>query len=52
MKKLSLAAIIVTVSISLVACTNSGTASNGNQNNTESGTQNSNESNAENSMKV
>ena len=48
MKKLSLAAIIVTVSISLVACTNSGTASNGNQNNTESGTQNSNESNAEN----
>lgn len=49
MKKLSLAAIIVTVSISLVACTNSGTASNGNQNNTESGTQNSNESNAENS---
>ena len=49
MKKLSLAAIIVTVSISLVACTNSGTASKGNQNNTESGTQNSNESNAENS---
>ena len=38
MKKLSLAAIIVTVSISLVACTNSGTASNGNQNNTVNNT--------------
>ena len=49
MKKLSLAAIIVTVSISLVACTNSGTASNGNETNTESTTQNSTESNVQNS---
>ena len=49
MKKLSLAAIILTVSISLVGCTNSGVASNGNENNTESSTQNSNESNVQNS---
>ena len=49
MKKLSLAAIIVTVSISLIGCTNSGVASNGNENNTESSTQNSNESNVQNS---
>ena len=47
MKKLSLAAIIVTVSISLAGCTNSETASNGN--NTESTTQNSTESNVQNS---
>ena len=40
MKKLYLASIILTISISLVGCTNSGTASNGNQNNTESSTQN------------
>ena len=39
MKKLSLAAIIVTVSISLAGCTNSETASNGNKTNTESTTQ-------------
>ena len=49
MKKLSLAAIILTVSISLVGCTNSGVASNGNENNTESSIQNSNESNVQNS---
>ena len=49
MKKLSLAAIIVTVSISLAGCTNSGTASNGNETNTESTTQNSTESNVQNS---
>ena len=49
MKKLSLAAIIVTVSISLIGCTNSGIASNGNKNNTESSIQNSNESNVQNS---
>ena len=49
MKKLSLAAIILTVSISFVGCTNSGVASNGNENNTESSTQNSNESNVQNS---
>ena len=35
MKKLSLAAIILTVSISLVGCTNSGVASDNNKNNTE-----------------
>lgn len=49
MKKLSLAAIIVTVSISLAGCTNSETASNGNKTNTESTTQNSTESNVQNS---
>ena len=49
MKKLSLAAIIVTVSISLSGCTNSGTVSNGNENNIESTTQNSTESNVQNS---
>ena len=49
MKKLSLAAIILTVSISLVGCTNSGVASDNNKNNTESTTQNSNESNVQNS---
>lgn len=49
MKKLSLAAIIVTVSISLTGCTNSETASNGNETNTESTTQNSTESNVQNS---
>ena len=49
MKKLSLAAIIVTVSISLSGCTNSETASNGNKTNTESTTQNSTESNVQNS---
>ena len=49
MKKLSLAAIIVTVSISLIGCTNSGIASNGNKNNTDSSIQNSNESNVQNS---
>lgn len=49
MKKLSLAAIIVTVSISLSGCTNSGTVSNGNKTNTESTTQNSTESNVQNS---
>ena len=49
MKKLSLAAIIVTVSISLAGCTNSGTVSNGNENNIESTTQNSTESNVQNS---
>ena len=49
MKKLSLVAIILAVSISLAGCTNSGAASNGNENNTTSSTQNSNESNAENS---
>lgn len=48
MKKLSLAAIIVTVSISLAGCTNSETASNGNKTNTESTTQNSTESNVQN----
>lgn len=48
MKKLSLAAIIVTVSISLSGCTNSGTVSNGNENNIESTTQNSTESNVQN----
>ena len=51
MKKLSLAAIIVTVSISLSGCTNSGTVSNGNENNIESTTQNSTESNVQNSSK-
>ena len=35
MKKLSLAAIIVTVSISLAGCTNSETASNGNKTDTD-----------------
>ena len=49
MKKLSLAAIIVTVSISISGCTNSGTVSNGNENNIESTTQNSTESNVQNS---
>ena len=49
MKKLSLAAIIVTVSISLAGCTNSETASNGNKTNTESTTHNSTESNVQNS---
>ena len=49
MKKLSLAAIIVTVSISLAGCTNSETASNGNKTNTESTKQNSTESNVQNS---
>lgn len=49
MKKLSLAAIIVTVSISLIGCTNSGIASNGNESNIESSIQNSNESNVQNS---
>ena len=49
MKKLSLAAIIVTVSISLAGCTNSETASNGNKTNTEYTTQNSTESNVQNS---
>lgn len=49
MKKLSLVAIIVTVSISLAGCTNSETASNGNKTNTESTTQNSTESNVQNS---
>ena len=49
MKKLSLAAIIVTVSISLSGCTNSGTVSNGNKTNTESTTQISTESNVQNS---
>ena len=49
MKKLSLAAIIVTVSINLAGCTNSETASNGNKTNTESTTQNSTESNVQNS---
>ncbi|MBE6053898.1 MAG: hypothetical protein E7212_08285 [Clostridium sartagoforme] len=44
MKKLCLASIILTVSISLVGCTNSGVARDDNQNNTESSTQNSNES--------
>lgn len=39
MKKLYLASIILTISISLIGCTNSGTVSNGNQNNTESSTQ-------------
>ena len=48
MKKLSLALIILTVSISLVGCTNSGVSSNGNRNNTEYSTQNSNESNIQN----
>ena len=48
MKKLSLAAIIVTVSISLAGCTNSETVSNGNKTNTESTTQNSTESNVQN----
>ena len=48
MKKLSLAAIILTVSISLIGCANSGVASNGNENNTESSTQNNNESNVQN----
>ena len=48
MKKLSLAAIILTVSISFVGCTNSGVASNGIENTTESSTQNSNESNLQN----
>ena len=43
MKKLSLAAIIVTVSISLIGCTNSGVANNGNKNNTESSIQDSSE---------
>ena len=42
MKKLCLALIILTLSISLVGCTHSGVASNGNQNNTESSTQNNN----------
>lgn len=45
MKKLSLAAIIVTVSISLIGCTNSGVANNGNGNNTESSIQNNNVNN-------
>lgn len=45
MKKLSLAVIIITVSISLAGCTNSGRASNGNENNTESTTKNNNENN-------
>ena len=49
MKKLSLAAIIVTVSINLAGCTNSETASNGNKTNTEYTTQNSTESNVQNS---
>ena len=49
MKKLSLAAIIVTVSISLAGCTNSETASNGNKTNTKYTTQNSTESNVQNS---
>ena len=49
MKKLSLAAIIVTVSISLAGCKNSETASNGNKTNTESTKQNSTESNVQNS---
>lgn len=49
MKKLSLATIIVTVSISLAGCTNSETASNGNKTNTESTKQNSTESNVQNS---
>ena len=51
MKKLSLASIILTIIISLVGCTNSGAASNGN---TDPSTQNRNESNiqdsSENSM--
>ena len=45
MKKLSLAVIIITVRISLAGCTNSGRASNGNENNTESTTKNNNENN-------
>ncbi len=45
MKKLSLAAIIITVSISLAGCTNSGGASNGNENNSKSSTQNNNVNN-------
>ena len=48
MKKLSLAAIIVTVSISLIGCTNSGVANNGNGNNTESSIQDSSESSKQN----
>lgn len=48
MKKLYLASIILTVSISLVGCTNSGVSNNGNQNNTTPSTQNSNESEVQN----
>ena len=47
-KKLYLASIILTVSISLVGCTNSGVSNNGNQNNTTPSTQNSNESEVQN----
>ncbi len=49
MKKLCLASIILTVSISLVGCTNPGAAGKGNQNSIEPSTQNSNESKVQNS---
>jgi len=45
MKKLSLAAIIITVSISLAGCTNSGVASNDNENNSKYNTQDNNVNN-------
>lgn len=48
MKKISLAAIIVTVSISLIGCASSDIAGNGNKNSTEFSIQNSSESNKQN----